>query len=249
MLKILISLFKPAVSADKATLDSFRRKLIGYSNFSDNTFAQLIEPLLPIVAKHELYNKVDDLLSAVAGDEGFHKAGKKQAFFIAFCLILSVELVKKNDPSYVPCDVNVYPEILTVAIFHTLISHSPEGYKWISNSRALLKDAWLYLKSGRGRFADVMPIPHDENNECHSDSEDIDVDEEFTEDTHIEIGSLLLNDAPALSDADVLNMFGADDSDGPEVHNEKQTTTDDEADSTQTSEPNLLDISSLLSKK
>jgi hypothetical protein len=204
------------------------------------------------------------VLKQVVRDESLHRSGKKQAFFIAFCLLLANALVKNRDPEYVSDDEQLFVEIVTVSVFHSLISRSAAGYKWINSSRALVKDAWLFLKAGKGRFAEVLIIPHDENTNAviassgyDHDSEDIDLDEEFTSDTEAEIGSLLSVGSEALSDLDVLNRLGADDSSGPsfnEVIADKPIESDDEADEKSATdnnerEPGLLDISSLIDNK
>jgi hypothetical protein len=245
-------------SASEIKLKMFRRKLIEQSGFSDNTFNQLLEPFMPLVEKHNLYDDLRVVLSQVVRDESLHRAGKKQAFFIVFCLYLATELVKKRDPEYVIFDDNIYVEIVTVSVFYQLISRSAEGYKWVNSSRTLLKDAWLCLKSGKGRLADIMLIPHDEsvlddsvvNNDKADDSDDdeIDLDEQFTSDTEVEIGSLLASEGEPLSDLEVLNRLGADESSGG--FNDGLAIEPDSVEASELSpEQGLIDITSLIDKK
>lgn len=245
-------------SAEQAKARMFRRKLIEQSGFSDNTFNQLLEPYMPLVDKYGLHDDLRTILSQVVSDESLHRAGKKQAFFIVFCLYLANVLVKKRDPEYVIFDENIYVEIVTVSVFYQLISRSAEGYKWVNSARALLKDAWLFLKSGKGRLADIMLIPHDESVEDadaggielsdDSDEDEIDLDEQFTSDTEFEIGSLLASEGEPISDLEVLSRLGADDSSGLD-NDDLVIQSDSEGGVEQSSEPGLIDITSLIDKK
>lgn len=257
---------KTGIDENKEKLAKLRKQLLNLSGISDSTFDQLLSGVLEDIVGHIDLEKFHNMLSDIIADEYFYRESRKASFYLAVCLVGSEAAAKNKIDKDSENGVKHHVEMLTISVFHTIISKTPEGYNWIGQYTGLMKEVWLYLKAKRGRFVPYMEILHVENSstlEVESDmdinhgGDDNEIDDDFSAETDDEIGSLLSGgDVVAESDEDVLNQIHDDREDveavtsvEPEPSVEPEVTIDEEEqedDKTECEVPDVLDVSSLL---
>ncbi|WP_165478104.1 hypothetical protein [Alteromonas sp. KUL42] len=212
--------------------------------------------------------KLLSLVSSVIGDEYFYHASRKASVYLVLLLVVSELRASKIFKTDKDNGVHHHLELLCITQFYSFIHSTQEGYKWINSFHGLMHEAWLYLKSKRGRFSPHIKILHEETQESielasslsrtSDEDENDDVEEDFSEATNSEIGSLFVSEGEAAtSDEEVFSMMNGEDdsSDNPEVKGkggqkpyEKSEVIDDESIDihSETESESVLDIAKLI---